>query len=124
VAICDKKTAGVLEITPKTVILRRSVEGICACTNHFRTPELATDTTCGRYSILKRSRKNKQFDVAGVAKQMDAVNQGNWTLQTMIFEPSPLKLHLAYGIGPATKLPLHTLDLSVLFGKDREKPFR
>ena len=28
VAICDKKTAGVLEITPKTVILRRSVEGI------------------------------------------------------------------------------------------------
>ena len=56
-AICDKKTAGVLEITPKTVILRRSVEGICACTNHFRTPELATDTTCGRYSILERSRK-------------------------------------------------------------------
>ena len=118
-AICDKKTGGVLEITPKTVVLRRSVDGICACTNHFRTPDLATATTCWRYAILERSRKIKQFDVAEVARQMDAVNVGHWTLQTMVFEPSSLKLHLAYGKGPATKLPLRTLDLSGLLGKDR-----
>jgi hypothetical protein len=56
----------------------------------------------------------KEFDVAAVAGRMDAVNQGERTLQTMVFEPSSLRLHLAMGKGPATRLPLRTLDLSVL----------
>ena len=35
--ICDREHGGVLEITPNNVVLRRSTDGICACTNHFRT---------------------------------------------------------------------------------------
>jgi hypothetical protein len=50
VAICDRKMAAVLEITPKTVVLRRLVGGVCVCTNHFRTPELATASRPARPS--------------------------------------------------------------------------
>jgi hypothetical protein len=86
-----------------------------------RQPELAMTTKCWRYGILERSREIKQFDVAGVAKQMAAVGQGVSTLQTMVFEPSALKLHLAFGKGPATRLPLRTLELAGLLGKDWQK---
>jgi hypothetical protein len=48
---------------------------------------------------------------------MDAVNMGPLTLQTMIFEPRSLKLHLAIGSCPSSKLPLKTLELAPLFGK-------
>jgi hypothetical protein len=39
----------------------------------------------------------------------------------MVFEPAALKLHLAYGKGPATRLPLHTLELKGLFAGEREQ---
>jgi hypothetical protein len=117
VAVCDPKGGAVFEVTPKTVAVRHAVEGICACTNHFRTEELATSTTCERYAALVKSREMKTLGVKDVAERMDAANQGAWTLQTMVFEPSALKLHLAFGKGPATRLPLHTLDLAGLFGK-------
>jgi hypothetical protein len=122
IALCDRKGGVVLEVTPKTVAVRRPEEGICACTNHFRTEDLATSTKCERYATLEKSREMKKFDVKEVAKQMDAVNQGAWTLQTMVFEPSELRLRLAYGKGPATRLPLHTLDLGALFGSGPKKP--
>ena len=117
IALCDQKGGVVFEVTPKTVAVRPPAEGICACTNHFRTEGLATSTTCERYDALEKSREMKKLDVKEVAKRLDAVNQGAWTLQTMVFEPASLKLHLAYGKGPATRLPLHTLDLAELFRK-------
>jgi hypothetical protein len=121
VAICDKHQGAVFEITPKNLVVRRAPDGVCACTNHFRTKELATSTECRRYDILERSRELKKFSVADVAKQMDAVHQGPATLQTMVFETSALQLHLAFGKGPATRLPLCTLDLADLFTKGHER---
>jgi hypothetical protein len=122
IALCDVKGGAVFEVTPRTFAARHAVEGICACTNHFRTEGLATSTKCERYAALEKSRDTKRFDVKEVAKQKDAVNQGAWTLQTMIFEPASLKLHLAYGKGPATRLSLHTLDLGAFFGSGPKKP--
>jgi hypothetical protein len=52
-----------------------------------------------------------------MAEKMDAVNQGPLTIQTMIFEPDSLRLHLAIGSCPSSKLPLKELDLAPLFGK-------
>jgi hypothetical protein len=118
VALCDRNEAAVFEITPKNLVVRRAAEGICACTNHFRTEKLATARKCERYDTLAKSIETKKFDVAAVARQMDAVNQGAWTVQTMVFEPAALKLHLAYGKGPATRLPLRALDLAALFGDE------
>lgn len=53
--------------------------------------------------------------VADVAKHLDAANQGANTIQTMVFEPAAGKLHVALGPGPATKLPLRTLDVGAWF---------
>lgn len=118
VAICDPRQGAVFEITPKSLVVRRPVEGICACTNHFRTKQLSTSQGGWRYDLLAQSRQVEQLSVADVAGRMDAVNQGAATLQTMVFEPSALRLHLAFGKGPATRLPLRTVDLSDLLKKE------
>ena len=117
-AICDRQHAGVLEITPKNVVLRRSEDGICACTNHFRTDTLTSHILqCRRYKTLREMGGNDKLDVSFVAEKLHAVNQGQLTLQTMIFEPQSLKLHLAIGSRPASQARLKEVDLSKLLGK-------
>jgi hypothetical protein len=119
VAICDRKRTAVFEVTSKTLAVRPGESGVCACTNHFRTKPLATDLRCGRYATLLKNLPSEKLTVADVAKRMDAVNQGEWTLQTMIFECGVLRLHLAYGKGPATRKPLHTVDLKEFLATER-----
>jgi hypothetical protein len=53
--------------------------------------------------------------VAEVHKQLHAVAMRDHTLQTMVFEPATLKLHLAIGACPSSAEPLKTLDLKPLF---------
>src|SRR5262249_46792264 len=120
-AVCDRTRSAVFEITPKNVILRRATEGICCCTNHFRSDLLAADRTCPRYDALERSRSLAMLGVADVAKYLHAANQGPATMQTMVFEPDALTLHLAFGKGPSSALPLKTLELAPLLRKEREK---
>lgn len=116
-AICDAKTAAVFEITPKTVAVRKAENGICAATNHFRTQELSTTTKCWRYPLLEKTKEIEKPTVADVAKKLDEVNQGENTLQSMIFEPNELKLHIALGKPPTSALPMKTLDLAPLLKK-------
>lgn len=117
-AVCDRKGGAVLEMTPQSVVARHGSDGICACTNHFRSEELAVwpiPGLCNRYRKLIQSRKLDQLDVADVAKKLHEVNLGRLTVQTMIFEPAALKLHLAVGSCPSSALPMKTLDLGPLF---------
>lgn len=113
-AICDTKRSAVLEITPKSVVVRNPDLGLCSCTNHFRTEALATSTVCRRYDILCKTQSVPKLDVPTMAKCLDAVNQNDHTLQTMIFEPEALKLHLAIGKCPTSALPYQSLDLGPL----------
>jgi hypothetical protein len=115
VAICDRERGAVLEVTPKNVILRPSESGFCLCTNHFRSIELGTSKECWRYEILLKSIGSRAYSVSDIAERLHAVNQGDMTLQSMVFEPRTLTLHLAFGAGPATRLPLKRLDLAKLF---------
>jgi isopenicillin-N N-acyltransferase-like protein len=121
-AVCDRTHGVVFELTPQAVELRKSEDGVCLCTNHFRSPELATSMECWRYEKLAGEVGEKQYAVADIARRLHDVNQGEATLQSMVFEPSALKLHLAFGKGPASRLPMHELELSNLFGdgSDRE----
>jgi hypothetical protein len=110
-AICDPHGGAVFEITSRSLVVRRPIEDICCCTNHFRTPELATSTQCRRFEILSTCRELPRIDLATVAQKLHAANQGEDTLQTMIFEPASLKLHLAIGKPPSSGRPMKTLDL-------------
>jgi hypothetical protein len=114
-AICDTRQAVVFEITPKNLVVRPAENGLCLCTNHFRSKELATSTDCPRYRVLEKSQELPQLGLKDVAQKMDEVNQGPLTIQTMLFEPGSLKLHLAIGSCPASKLPLKTLKLAPFF---------
>jgi hypothetical protein len=114
-ALCDRRGGAVLEMTPRTVVLRRGEDGLCACTNHFRSPELRTFALGWRYRILIESQRQPKLGLDDVAGKLDAVNLGRLTMHTMIFEPEPLVLHLAYGSCPSSSLPLKRLELAPLF---------
>jgi predicted choloylglycine hydrolase len=113
--LCDPKQAAIFEVTTRNVVVCPMKNDIIARTNHFRSEELCTEKNCRRYDILEKCLDQKKFMLADVHKQLDAVNQGPFTVQTVIFEPSSRTLHLAFGATPASKLPLRTLTLEGLF---------
>jgi predicted choloylglycine hydrolase len=113
-AVCDKSGCAIIEITTKSIVVRRPEQGLCPCTNHFRSEELCTDKTCRRYDALSKAFEQEKLDLAAIGKLLHAANQGEHTLQTMIFEPAVLKLHLAIGKCPTSALPLKELDLKPL----------
>jgi isopenicillin-N N-acyltransferase like protein len=115
--VCDQKTGVVFETTPKTVAVRKPDLGVCCCTNHFLTDELSVTTKCSRYPKLEALQKGgDKLGVDEVIKGLHAVNQGPWTLQSMVFEPDARVLHLSYATGkPATGFPFKKLDLGPLF---------
>jgi isopenicillin-N N-acyltransferase-like protein len=121
VAIADCREVAVFEITPKKVVKRSSRAGYCMATNHFNCPELKPDNppnvqrSLERYARLEEAGKDgEKMDVAKLGKHLDAVNLGTHTLQTMIFEPATLKLHISIGKAPASKGPLRTIALKEL----------
>jgi hypothetical protein len=119
--LCDSKAGAVFEVTPKTVQVRRAEEGLCICTNHFCTPELAVPVECWRYQKLQAYRARPKLTIEDVARALHEVNQGPATIHSMIFEPAALRMHLAMGTGPVTKGPRVTLDLAPLF-KEKVQP--
>jgi hypothetical protein len=117
-AVCDKNGGAIFEITTKTVVVRKPEADICTCTNHFCSKELNAGVHCERLPKLDACREGKEkLGLDDVARKLDAVNQGAGTLQTMVFEPEALKLHLAIGKCPSSALPLKEIDLAALLKK-------
>jgi isopenicillin-N N-acyltransferase like protein len=114
---CDPKGGCVFEVTPRNVVRRNGLHDVCCCTNCFLTDELCVGEKCARYPKLEAVQKaDGKLGVADVAKALDAVNQGQGTIQCMIFEPKERILHLAFGGEKgATKKPLAKLELGALF---------
>ena len=115
--ICDKDGGVVFEITPKNLEVRAADNGVCCCTNHFRTEKLMVENKCWRFDKLAPlcAKGAGPLGVADVFVRLDEVHQGKATLQSMVFEPRERILHLAYGEGPATRHDPHRLDLGKLF---------
>jgi len=114
---CDQKKQRVYEITTKNIGAREPDDGLVYCTNHYRLAPMAVpNTKCPRYKTLGTSRDIKRLSVKDVARLLHAVNQGNHTIQTMVFEPATLVLHLSIGPGPTSAKPLRRLDLKPLLG--------
>jgi hypothetical protein len=120
--VADREGVAVFEVTPRHVLVRRPEGGTCVCTNHFCTPELRpfvrldTYRTLDRYEALERAAaRHERLGLTEVQEGLDAASQGDHTLQTMVFEPGRLRLHLAVGTCPASAGPFRRLDLGPLF---------
>ncbi len=120
-AMADRNEGRIFEITPKTVHVRKANNSFCAATNHFRTEGLkvADEFQCWRWPRLEASSQfTKPFGVKDVQETLDYVNAGNYTHQSMVFEPGSLRGHFALGEPPVTKLPYWEIELSdLLTGK-------
>ncbi len=119
--LCDRDGGAVLEFTPSRVIVRKAQDGTCRCTNHFISPELRLKkpknihTTLDRLALLDKCCVGpEKLGLDEIKKHLHAVNQGEETLQSMLFEPATLTLHLAVAVGkdPSSGQPYNTLDLT------------
>jgi predicted choloylglycine hydrolase len=120
VAIADKNDVAVLEVTPEKIVRREPKKGVVAAANHFCSEELAADDadlgdSPDRQASLEKLRGSKQKPtVERLRAELHKVNQGETTLQTMVFEPATLKLHLSAGPVPSSKGPLRMVELGGL----------
>ncbi len=116
--VCDRTGGAVLEVTAKTVAVRRGEGGVCWATNHCRSKVLLVPTAakCWRAEVLAKTKWPYKVGPADVARALDAVNQGAWTAHSWVFEPKTLKLRLSLGDGkkPATEFPPTEIDLGPL----------
>ena len=72
------------------------------------------NTQCWRYDSLQSAVHGAKLDIEDIHQHLHKANQGDLTLQTLIFEPRELVLHLAFGKPPSSALPLKRLDLGEL----------
>jgi predicted choloylglycine hydrolase len=121
VAIADRREVAVLEVSPKRVVKRKGMRGVCVTTNHFCCKELRPekpvnlDQTFERFATLEEVRQREgKVAVDDLRKQLDRVNLGTLTLQTMCFEPATLRLHLSIGKVPASRQKMRTIELREL----------
>jgi hypothetical protein len=113
-AVCDRRRAVVFEISTRQVAVRDAEGHLLAATNHFRTPALSVTKKCDRYERLSKYwQRTPPLASGDVAQAMrDVAN--DTTIQTMIFEPATLRLHVSLGAPPATARPLAALELARL----------
>jgi isopenicillin-N N-acyltransferase like protein len=114
-SVCDKNRSVVFELTPKSVVIRKPVGNLLSCTNHFRSPELCKSKVCRRFAALSKSATQKKLGIQELSKYLHDANQGKWTIQTMIFEPSTLRLHVSLNNPPTSARKMKIIELSKLF---------
>jgi hypothetical protein len=119
--LADRQDVAVLEITPGHVVQRPASSGVCTCTNHYCTPELKPaeplnpNWSFERFDALDKVREHDgKVGPNGLRKYLDDANLGDLTLQTMVFEPATLRLHLAVGQCPASGVPFRVVELAPL----------
>jgi hypothetical protein len=114
-AVCDSQGGAVFEITPDNIARRDDQQGVVRCTNHFRAAGMTVGEECWRFDALGEYGDAAKLDVAAIHDRLHAANQERLTLQTMVFEPRELVLHLALGEPPSSDDPLTRIELSPLF---------
>jgi len=116
--LCDEQGGAVFEITPKNIEVRKPDNGATCCTNHFLSEKLGVGKECKRLDTLTSLQKNSDvLNVEGMFAALESVNQGKYTIHSMVFEPKSRTLHLKIGDGTtsATKYTAAKLDLAKLF---------
>jgi hypothetical protein len=81
------------------------------------------DSKCQRYVTLEKVQNGaEKLGVEDVAKELHKVNQKEYTIHAIVFEPAQKTMHLSIGMGKsATETPLTKLELGKLFERGMEK---
>ncbi len=118
VVLCDPEGGAMVEIAPEGVKSRPITADLRACTNHFLHPDWQNPKqvnayhTQDRLARLEATSVHSDVGVEQVQQVLDGVHQGELTIQTMVFEPSAMALHVAFGPGPTTRAPLTRIELA------------
>lgn len=122
-AVCDKNGGAILEYTPGKVVKRKADHGTCRCTNHFLSDDLKLAKPKNLFTTLERlagldecCKGNHAIGIGEVKTYLNKVHQKEMTLQSMIFEPAALRVHLAVGTGkePSSAQEYRVLELGTL----------
>jgi hypothetical protein len=124
--VADRAGVAVFEITTDRIVVRQARDGVCVCTNHFCTPELEPLVRVNLFessehfetlaAVAARRGKLGPFDLQ---LGLHSVCDPEMTMQTMVFEPRRLRLHLSIGKVPSSAGPMRVLDLGSLLGEPR-----
>lgn len=90
----------VVELTPANVVVRRGQDKTALIsTNHQRGQDADKPGLCSRYDYLHDHTRQiyGQIGPAEIVSLLEHVQQGNLTLQSMIFEPANRIVYLAVG---------------------------
>ena len=107
-----------VETAPEGVKSRPITAELRACTNHFSHPDWRNPKQANAYHTQDRLARLEATSVDGeasveqVQRVLDEVHQRELTIQTMVFEPSAMALHVAFGPGPTTRVPLTRIELA------------
>jgi len=119
--VADRNGVAVFEITSDRVVVRGPQDGTCICTNHFCTKELRPLVSFNLFkthdhfaSLEQVTWQRKKLGVTDLHTALHTVCDPEMTLQTMIFEPRTLRLHLAIGSVPASAGTMNVMDLGSL----------
>jgi hypothetical protein len=125
--LCDPAGGRALEVTPDRVVEFPQTGDAIACTNHYRSRELARRHPPRKYRTGERldmltglAAGLGTFSLPDLTAALHAVHQDDLTIQTMIFEPAALAIHVAFGPPPSTARPPVRIDLKPLW----ESPVR
>ena len=115
--VCDANRGALVEIAPEGVKSRPVTAEMHSCTNHFSHPDWQNPRQANAYHTQDRLARLESAPAVGVVVEdvrrvLDDVNQGDLTIQTMVFDPSSAAIHVAFGPGPTTRLPLTRIDLA------------
>lgn len=111
----------VVEIQPESITVRRATgaDEPLMSTNHQRALDASSIGRCWRYDRLMEMSRDQTgaIGVIELQQMMAQVAQGNFTIQSMVFEPSKRVMYLAIGRDAPNTSRFYRIDLAPLFGK-------
>ena len=111
----------VVEIKPSGIAVRRAKEGSSLIsTNHQRGADFDTAGQCDRYDYLHDASRAEfgKIDEKELQRMLSLASQGNFTLQSMVFEPANRVIYLSAGKN-AARGTFHRLNLRPYFDTTR-----
>lgn len=113
----SKGQAVVVEWAPNRMACRTMQNGILIATNGFRNEGMFDiPDDCYRYANTVSSIRffqKERYTANSMRSQLHAVNQGELTLHSAIFEPINGKVHIAINPPPSTRGTWHTIDWDI-----------